>query len=147
MDLSLLHGIFLQLRAVKWRRSKIKFFKTKKVKISNFELQKCFIPQKTAENMNNTDLSSKSNISCKKIDFFPIFWFFTQASRTPENFWRSIFQNFQKKFHKWLVWDLSGFEGNKVKNFDEPSPIPSETAEGFTVWGAKMACRIGLKQD
>ena len=48
----------------------MKFFKPKKVEISNFELQKCFIPQKNAENMYNGDLARKSKISCKKLDFF-----------------------------------------------------------------------------
>ena len=96
-----LWGIFLRLWAVKWRRSKIKFFKPKKVKISNFELLKCFIPQKKAENMYNSDLARKSKISCKKNNFFfSIFQFFTKGSRTPENFWRSIFRNFQKKIPK-----------------------------------------------
>ena len=51
----------------------MKFFKPKKVEISNFELQKCFIPQKKAENMYNVDLAKKSNIYCKKRDFFSIF--------------------------------------------------------------------------
>ena len=38
-------GILLRLRAVKWRWSKMKIFKRKKVEISNFGLQKCYIPQ------------------------------------------------------------------------------------------------------
>ena len=66
-------GILLQLRAVKWRWSKMKFFKPKMVEISNFELQKCYISQKKAENIYNKDSARKSKISCKKIDFF---WFF-----------------------------------------------------------------------
>ena len=69
-------GILLRLRAVKWRWSKMKFFKRKKVKISNFGLQKCYISQKKAENIYNKDSARKSKISCKKIDFFSIFWFF-----------------------------------------------------------------------
>ena len=83
---SLLCVILLPLQAVKCRRSKIKFFKPKKVKISNFELLKCFIPQKKAENMYNADLARKSKISCKKMIFSSIFRFFTKGSRTPENF-------------------------------------------------------------
>ena len=69
-------GILLGLRAVKWRRSKMEFFKPKKVKILNFELQKCYIPQKKAENIYNKDSARKIKISCKKIDFFSIFRFF-----------------------------------------------------------------------
>ena len=38
----------------------------KKDKISNFELQKCYIPQKKSENMYNKDLARKIKISCKK---------------------------------------------------------------------------------
>ena len=66
-------GILLRLRAVKWRWSKMKFFKPKKVEISNFELQKCYISQKKAENIYNKVSARKSKISCKKIDFFSIF--------------------------------------------------------------------------
>ena len=65
--------ILLPQQAVKWRWSKIKFFKSKKAEISNFELQKCYIPQKKAENMYNKDSTRKSRISCKKLDFFSIF--------------------------------------------------------------------------
>ena len=54
-------------------------FGLKKVKISNFELQKCFVPQKKAENMYNTDLARKSTICCKKVDFFPFFDFSPKA--------------------------------------------------------------------
>ena len=78
---SLFICILLPLWAVKCRRSKIKFFKLKKVKISNFELLKCFIPQKKAENMYNSDLARKGKISCKKNHFFSIFQFFTKGSR------------------------------------------------------------------
>ena len=71
-------GILLRLRAVKWRWSKMKIFKRKKVKISNFGLQKCYIPQKKAENIYNKDSTRKSNISYKKkIRIFSIFSFFT----------------------------------------------------------------------
>ena len=59
-------GILLRLRAVKWRWSKMKFFKPKMVEISNFELQKCYISQKKAENIYNKDSARKSRISCKK---------------------------------------------------------------------------------
>ena len=69
-------GILLRLRAVKWRWSKMKIFKRKKVEISNFGLQKCYIPQKKAENIYNKDSARKSKISCKKSNFFTIFWFF-----------------------------------------------------------------------
>ena len=72
-------GILLRLRAVKWRWSKMKIFKRKKVKISNFGLQKCYIPQKKAENIYNKDSARKSKISCKKNIFFRFFDFLPNA--------------------------------------------------------------------
>ncbi len=45
----------------------------KKAEISNFELHKCYIPQKKAENMYNKDSARKSKISCKKVDFLKFF--------------------------------------------------------------------------
>ena len=48
------------------------FQATKKVEISTFELQKCYIPQKYAENMYNKD-SAKSKISYTKLDLFSNF--------------------------------------------------------------------------
>ena len=49
----------------------------KKGKISNFEIDNFYIPQKKANNMYNKDSTKKSNISHKKRDFFSIFSFFT----------------------------------------------------------------------
>ena len=49
-------GILLRLRAVKWRWSKMKFFKPKKVEISKFELQKCcviYLKRKLRTYLNN----------------------------------------------------------------------------------------------
>ena len=130
---SLFISILLPLRAVKWRRSKIKFFKPKKVKISNFELLKCFIPQKKAEKMYNADLARKNKISCKKNFFFRFFNFSPKARGPLKIFDVQFSETFKKKFQKWLLWDLSGIERNKVKSFGEPNPSPSETADGFKV--------------
>ena len=44
----------------------MKIFKQKKVKISNFELQERYIPQKKAKNMYNSDSARKSVNFCKK---------------------------------------------------------------------------------
>ena len=79
-------GILLRLRAVKWRWSKMKIFKRKKVKISNFGLQKCYIPQKKAENIYNKDSARKSKISCKKNFFFRFFSFLPNARGPPKIF-------------------------------------------------------------
>ena len=37
----------------------------------------------------------------------------------------------KKKIQKWLYWDLSNIERNKVMNFGEPSPNPMEMADHF----------------
>ena len=43
----------------------MKIFKQKKVEISNFEPQKCYISQKKAENLYYKDSARKSKISSK----------------------------------------------------------------------------------
>ena len=45
---------------------KNEIFRAKEIEISDFELQKSYIPQKEAENMCNGDSVRKSKISCKK---------------------------------------------------------------------------------
>ena len=97
-------GILLRLRAVKWRWSKMKIFKRKKVKISNFGLQKCYIPQKKAENIYNKDSARKSKISCKKSNFFMIFRFLPNAQGPPKIFDAQFSDTFKKKSKN----DLSG---------------------------------------
>ena len=57
------------------RRLATKNFQGKKVKIKNFELYKCYIPQKKAKNMYNSDSGRKSTISSKKKYFFRFFQF------------------------------------------------------------------------
>ena len=130
-----LSGIHLLLQAAELRRSKMKIFKRKKVKISNFELQKRYIPQKKAKNIHNSDSARKSVSFCKKDIYFLIFPIFATCSRTPWNFWRSFFWKFQKIFQKWLYWVLSNIERNKVMNFGEPSPNPVETVDLFQSCG------------
>ena len=92
-------GIFLRLWAVKWRRSKIKFFKPKKVEISNCELQMCNISQKKAENIYNKDSARKSKISHKKIDFLRFFDFSPNA-RGPLKIFDAQFSDIFRKNSK-----------------------------------------------
>ena len=40
---------------------------------------------------------------------------------------------FKKNIQKWLHWDLSDIEWNKVMDFGEAIPVPLDTADGFTV--------------
>ena len=109
----------------------MKFLKPKKVKISNFELQKCYIPQKKAQNMYNKDSARKSNISSKKKFFFQFFDFSPNARGPPKIFDVQFSGNFKKQIQKWLLWDLPSIERNKVMNFGEPIPIPVETPDWF----------------
>ena len=51
-------------------------FQAKNGQISNFELEKSFIPQKKAENMYNTDSAYETMISWKNFEFFHFFKFF-----------------------------------------------------------------------
>ena len=57
---------------------------TKKGKISNFELQTCFIPQMKAENMQNSYSGRKSRIWNKKVTFL-IFFLFLRGTATPKD--------------------------------------------------------------
>ena len=101
-----LSGILLLLQAAELRLSKMKIFKQKKGKISNFELQKRYIPQKKAKNIYNSDSARKSVNFCKKKYFFSIFLIFATCSRTPWNFRRSFFWKFQKKNPKMALLGL-----------------------------------------
>ena len=51
----------------------MKNFRPKTVEISNFELQKSYIPQKKAENVYKTDSARKNKIFGKKRGFFQFF--------------------------------------------------------------------------
>ena len=75
----------------------MKNFRPKMVEISNFELQKSYIPQKKAENVYKTDSARKNKIFCKKRDFFQFFRFFSTCSRAPKIFDVQFSKNFKKK--------------------------------------------------
>ena len=112
-----LWGIFLRLWAVKWRRSKIKFFKPKKVEISNFELQMCNIPQKKAENMYNKDSARKSKISHKKNRFFCDFLIFHLMLEDPWKFLTFNFLKFSKKNPKMACLGPVRYEKEQSQEF------------------------------
>ena len=133
-----LYSILMPLQAAEWRRSKLKIFKPKKVKIENFELQKRYIPQNKAENIYNSVSAQKRKNFCKKKIFLKFFWFSRHARGPPEIFDVQFFKNFQKKIQKWLYWGLSNIERNKVMNFGEPSPNPMEMADHFRSSGHKV---------
>ena len=81
----------------------------------------------------------KIRFFAKKGIFFNFFNFSRHARGPPKIFDVQFSKNFQKKFKKWLLWDLSILERNKVMSFGELSPDPVEMADGFMVGGAIMA--------
>ena len=62
------------------------------VEISNFELQKSYIPQKKAENVYKTDSARKNKIFLQKKGFFSIFLIFLDMLEDPQKFLTSNFQ-------------------------------------------------------
>ena len=88
-----LYSILMPLQAAEWRRSKLKIFKPKKVKIENFELQKRYIPQNKAENIYNSVSAQKRKNFCKKKIFLKFFWFSRHARGPPEIFDVQFFKN------------------------------------------------------
>ena len=50
-----------------------------------------------------------------------------------------FFKNFKNKIEKWLLWDHSNMNRNKVMNSGGHSPFPVETARLFMVIRAIMA--------
>ena len=101
-----LSGILLLLQAAELRRSKMKIFKQKKVKISNFELQKRYIPQKKAKNIYNSDSARKSVNFCKKNIFFFNFSDFRDMLEDPLKFSTFIFLKVSKKIPKMALLGL-----------------------------------------
>ena len=86
----------------------------------------------------------------KKKIFFDIFDFFSKGGtlwcRNRQKNFFPFFKNFKNKTQKWLSWDHSNINRNKVRNFGGRSSYPAETARPFTVVRAIMAPppRIGL---
>ena len=132
-----LSGILLLLQAAELWRSKMKIFKQKKVKISNFELQKRYIPQKKAKNIYNSDSARKSVNFCKKKEKFSIFLIFAACSRTPWNFRRLFFWKVSKKNSKngftgsyqtlrgtksWILVNLAQILWKWQTDFGQPGP-------------------------
>ena len=85
--------------------------------------------------MYNTNSKRKSMIFSKKKIFFDIFDFFSKGgtlwcrNRQKKNF--PFFKNFKNKTQKWLSWDHSNTNRNKVMNFGGRSSYPAETARLF----------------
>ena len=70
----------------------------------------------------------------EKKEIFFDFLIFQPMLEDPLKILTFNFPKFPKQNSKnGLLWDMSGIERNKVKNFGEPCPCPSETAEEFMV--------------
>ena len=69
------------------------------IKISNFELQKSYVPQKKAENVYKTDSARKNMIFIKK-GIFSIFSIFHDMLEDPLKFWTFNFLKISKKNSK-----------------------------------------------
>ena len=79
-----------------------------------------------------------------------IFEFFSKGGPFDDKIVKKIFpffKNFKNKIEKWLLWDHSNMNRNKVMNFSGHSPYPVETAKLFMVIQAIMAplLWLGLK--
>ena len=79
------------------------------------------------------DSTRKSNISYKKLKKFWFFHFSPKARGPLKIFDVQFSEIFKKNIQKWLHWDLSDIEWNKVMDFGEAIPIPLDTADGFMV--------------
>ena len=83
------------------------------VEISNFELQKSYIPQKKAENVYKTDSARKNKIFGKKRDFFQFFDFSRHARGPPENFDVHFFESFKKNSKNGFTGSYQTLKGTK----------------------------------
>ena len=126
-----LSGILLLLQAAELRRSKMKIFKQKKSKFQILSYRGDIYPKRKLRTSTIQIQPEKVWIFAKKMLFFQFFWFSRHARGPPEIFDVHFFENFKKKFQKWLYWVLSNIERNKVMNFGEPSTNPVETADHF----------------
>ena len=89
-----LSTILLMLGLDESRRLATKNFQGKKVKIKNFELYKCYIPQKKAENMYNSDSDRKKVQFLAKENIFSNFFNFQVIFEAGKIFSTYFFSNF-----------------------------------------------------
>ena len=152
--------IFLSLAVHRYQKSCIYqvFFDARgsgmKVIINkNFIAQKVKIWRFCAKPMLYTSKKSLEHVQYKfkekKYDFFQkkkifnIFNFFSKGGtlwcRNRQKNFFPFFKNFKNKTQKWLSWDHSNINRNKVMNFGGRSSYPAETARPFKVIRAIMA--------
>ena len=129
-------SIFLMLLLPIWEWSKLTFFKPKIIKNPYFESQKSYIPQRKLKTYEIRIQLEKIRINArnfKKFNFFQFSW----HARGPQKIAVVRFPKILKNiFQKWLYWDKSNCERNKVTNFGDLSPTHVETTNKCMVPGS-----------
>lgn len=140
---SSLCSVVLKLWPCKQRRSKLKF-SSKTDKNLKFWATDEFYTSKESWKHVTFIFMHKKTIFCKNF-FFGKFDFCIEGPPFGHFWQRTIFK---KKCQKWLFWDISDIERNKVKKFGECSAMHVDTADDICWSGQKMPpplVQIGLR--
>ena len=129
-----------------------KDFIVKKWKFENFDQNSCYIPQKKAKNMQNSDLVWKIMICNKKLEKnnFQNF-FFKGGTLWCRNGQKTFFRFFKFSkffFEKWPQWDITNIERNKVMKYELNRSVHWCVTWYILPGGVRWTpppCRIGLK--
>ena len=125
--------------AVKRPWWKTKIFMQKYVKIKFFLYMRVIYIKRKLRPCTIQIQKEKVWFFAKRKFFFEIFDFFTLWCQNRQKFFFPFFKNFKNKPQKWLSWNHSNINRNKVMNFGGRSSYPAETAWPFMVAGAIMA--------
>ena len=140
---STLWAVVLANLAVKRPWRKMKIFMQKYVKIENFWYMRVIYIKRKLRTCTIQIQKEKVWFFTKKKNFFHIFDFFSKGGtlwcRNCQKKFFPFFKNFKNKTQKWLSWDHSNINRNKVMNFGGRSSYPAETARLFMVIRAIMA--------
>ena len=135
---STLWAIVLAKLAVERPWWKMKIFMQKYVKIKFFLYMRVIYIKRKLRTCTIQIQKEKVWFFPKKI-FFDIFDFFPKGGWNRQKNFFPFFKNFKNKTQKWLSWDHSNINRNKVMNFGGHCPYPVETARLFMVIRAIMA--------
>ena len=139
---STLWAVVLANPAVKRQWRKMNIFMQKYVIIENFWYMRVIYIKRKLRTCTIQIQREKVWFLPKK-NFFHIFNFFSKGGTLwcrncqKKNF--PFFKDFENKPQKWLSWDHSNINRNKVMNFGGRSSYPAETARPFMVVRAIMA--------
>ena len=111
-------------------------------KLKIFDTWELYTSKESLEHVQYKFKEKKYDFFQKK-KFFNIFNFFSKGGtlwcRNRQKKFFPFFKNFKNKTQKWLSWDHSNINRNKVMNFGGRSSYPAETARPFMVVRAIMA--------